>query len=636
MAKPFLIFLLGTTVFPLLHAESTPPVPNGRLSRVQEISAMLDPLPSGVGQPISNRKKWEALSNPKILSDAQRYLTEPTPDLTDEIYLDFSKTGSRTRYEQTADRRRLRLVTWVLAEGFENRGRFLSAIEKEITAICHEKTWVLPAHDKKLGNFNGTIIENDLGSAMTSWTLATSDYWLGEKLSKETRKLIRDETRRRVLVPFLDEIHNKAPQEWWRTSLFNWNVVVHAGITGTATALNESIEERAEIIAATESDVKLYLQGFKKDGYSSEGLGYWNYGFGHYVLLAETILGATHGKLNLYDNEQATAVMLYPRRIHILSGIYPAFSDCPVGEQPAEWVQYIIEKRLGFPTTAKTPPPLNPMYGALLYAWGVNTFFEDQTLPGLKPTSISLTQSESPLRSWFEESQVFVGRPSSKEGLALAFKGGNNGESHGHNDLGSFVVVKGTESLLLDPGLVAYTAATFGPKRFENSLLNSYGHSVPQVAGKLQKEGAQHLSTVVEKKFTEALDSITLDLSKAYEVPELRQLTRRFDYARSTPSEITVTDQVAFATPQSFGTALITYGTAQETSPGVFLFQQKNEFVQVTIETQGVPFTINNEILKETTKSGQKVRRLGINLSQPVTSATITLKIAPAQKPATP
>ena len=92
-----------------------------------------------------------------------------------------------------------------MAECIENRGRFLPAIEAAIRAICGEKTWVMPAHDYGLTNFNGTAVTLDLRSTAVAWNLATARYWLGEKLCPEIRKLIRDELERRIFTPLMHD-----------------------------------------------------------------------------------------------------------------------------------------------------------------------------------------------------------------------------------------------------------------------------------------------------------------------------------------------------------------------------------------------------------------------------------------------
>ena len=43
-----------------------------------------------------------------------------------------------------------------------------------------------------------------------------------------------------------------------------------------------------------------YLSGFGEDGYCSEGLGYWGYGFGHYLYLAQILYDFTEGRIDLF------------------------------------------------------------------------------------------------------------------------------------------------------------------------------------------------------------------------------------------------------------------------------------------------------------------------------------------------
>ncbi|MEZ0298731.1 MAG: acetylxylan esterase [Candidatus Methylacidiphilales bacterium] len=602
--------------------------------RVAAIAAMLDKTPRGVGAPVTHRAAWDKLAlrpgvRVAVMSQAERFLKEPVTELPDSLYLEFSQIGNRTNYEGKADRRRFKLAYFVQAEGFENKGRFLPAIEAEISAICSERTWVMPGHDQKLVNFNGTSREIDLGTAMTAWTLATADWILGDKLKPETRQLIRTNARKFVFDPVLAYIRGQARTPWWSTSAYNWNTVVHSGITGSAMVLLDSTQERAEIAAEAETKVKLYLGGFKPDGYAEEGLGYWNYGFGHYILLAETLLDATHGGINLYADSRTRTVAQFPRFIEVLPNTYPAFADCLTTTRPSLWLLNILNSRNNFGwTLSDTRPPIDSTFSALLYAVSINNFFEAK--PGT-----AATQSYH-IRDWFEDAQVFVARPNQgdSKGLGVALKGGHNAEVHGHLDVGSFVVVSGKETLLQDPGTTVYSANTFNAKRFESKILNSYGHSVPVVAGQLQKEGAQYKSSVIAKSFTDKADSLTLDMSKAYSVPSLKSLTRQYEYNRAEHGALVVTDNVTFATPEAFGTALITLGTAQEVSKGVYLIMRKNECIQIEIDTNGLAYTVKDEIIPEKLKSGDdKVRRLGIELQQPATNAAIRIRITPAQIP---
>jgi hypothetical protein len=231
------------------------------------------------------------------------------------------------------------------------------------------------------------------------------------------------------------------------------------------------------------------------------------------------------------------------------------------------------------------------------------------------------------IRSWFDKAGVLICRPQqgSSSNMAVALKGGNNSEHHNHNDLGSFVVLCGKQLMLLDPGPEVYTARTFSKQRYESDLLNSWGHSVPVVAGKLQRTGAQARAEVMDSAFTEESDTLRLDLRSAYDCPELKRLERTFSYIRVGTGALTVHDDVVFETPQSFGTALITTGDVKQVSPGTLLISNGEEKQTVEIDCGGSSFSIRIEQITE--DSSIKPTRIGIELDGPVTAAFITTTI---------
>jgi hypothetical protein len=113
-------------------------------ARVKDIAAGLPPKPAGFGRPIIDRAAWAKLAQiPAFASavpQAEKLTRKPLPALPDDLYLDFSKTGNRSRCERVLKERSNRIVTFTLAECLENHGRFLSPLAETIAAICTEKT----------------------------------------------------------------------------------------------------------------------------------------------------------------------------------------------------------------------------------------------------------------------------------------------------------------------------------------------------------------------------------------------------------------------------------------------------------------------------------------------------------------
>ena len=617
-------------------------------NRIEDIAVLLAEKPRGFGSPRTFRDSWERLARndsfKKVTSEAENLLQEPIPEQPDDLYLDYSRTGNRTRWQKVSGLRRGRVGTLVLAECLENKGRFMAAFEELVRVLCSERTWVMPAHDAKLANFNGTSIDIDLGSSALAWSLATADYLLADwaalgfapasRLSPEVRKLIRDNLDRRIFAPYRDMVLGKREQNWWITGTNNWNAVCLAGVTGSALAVIDSPRSRAFFVVAAEKYSKNFLEGFTDDGYCSEGLGYWNYGFGYYIMLSEMIYQATNGKVDLLQNPKAKQAATFGANIEILNGVYPAFADCSIDAKPGMQLMYFVSRRLGLGLRSweqiEPASASSALYQSMMYSFPNSA---SRTAPVQGPPRVDQAGLR-PVRSWFEQGGVLICRPGSNSSshLAVALKGGHNQEHHNHNDVGSFVVVLGDKPLLLDPGSEVYTARTFSSRRYESNVLNSFGHPVPVVAGKLQRTGSQARGRVVRRDFTDSTDTLVLDISSAYDVPELKKLEREFVYSRQGCGSLSVTDEVAFSRPCDFSTALVTFSQWKQLSPSSLVIYDKEEALRVDIKVTGAEFDIRAETIREDLNIHKQPTRLGINLKSPVTGAIVSLTITPMER----
>lgn len=236
------------------------------------------------------------------------------------------------------------------------------------------------------------------------------------------------------------------------------------------------------------------------------------------------------------------------------------------------------------------------------------------------------------LRSWFVDVSLFVGRPypTKLRALGVAFKGGNNAEFHNHNDLGSFVVAINGKLLLTDPGSEEYTSRTFSDHRYDSNLLNSYGHSVPIVAGALQHTGAVAQATAVQTSFDDEQDVVTYDLRSAYDVKDLKKLERTFLFCRCGLGHLMVSDDVQFLQPQSFGTALITTAQWWQVDSDCLIISNGEEVLQVEVQVEGSEFEIASERIEEEVRTEEHPIRIGINLTTPIECAVIKIIVKPA------
>lgn len=600
-------------------------------ARVGEIAAWLPAEPAGFAWPITNRSAWQKLAaDPafaKTIENANRLLIRPLADVPDSLFLEFSRDGNRTHWQDAEFQRRGRIAPLTFAEAFEDKGRFLPAIEQTIAAVCAERTWVYPAHDGNLDNFYGRAVTPELGATGLAAELAEANFILGDKLSPATRQLIRENVRRRVLEPFRESVdgRRKPPLHWLFLEM-NWNSVCVGNTVFAALALEPSRDDRAFYAAAGEQYIRYFLKGFTPDGYCAEGVGYWNYGFGHFILLTEILRQATGGRIDLLADGRAIAGAQFCRRSEIVPGVYLTIADCTPGSKPSgQYVAYVC-RRLGLP--AEDGNLAGPGDGLALGSM-LSSLPDD--LPVVQRPS---GEADDPLRTFFSDNGVLIARnlPDVSQAFGVAIKGGRNDGPHNHDDTGSFSLVIGHNMIICDPGGEVYTKRTFGPHRFESKVLNSYGHAVPIIAGQLQKNGAAAHADVLETNFSAGSDVLKLDIRSAYPVPSLEKLERTFTFTRGAKPSLEVSDAVKFSTPETFETALITWGKVTESSPNTLEIADGHGRVRVTIDTQGRPFKWSSQLIDEDVEAKRKPYHLGIELADKISEGVVTLKIEPAAR----
>ncbi len=600
--------------------------------RVQQIAPWLDAQPFAFGPKCADRAGWQRLAATKAFSsavkDAEKLLAKPLPEMTEELYLQFKKTGRRTRdYAKARGDRYGRVTTFTRAECIENKGRFIKPLEATLLAICDEKTWIYNFHDGSLDDYNGKKISIDLSSSDLAENLGECLWLLGDRMSPATRQRVMARLRERIFEPYHKAVEGTGQKQWWITADMNWNSVCHAGVVAAALAVCPDRNERAFFVAAAEKYSQDFLRGFDGDGYCAEGMGYWNYGFGNYIQLCESVFQATKGKVDLFQLEGARDAALYPVRIALINQVVPAYADCSLGSKPGMQLMSYINRRYEFGLKDYVLADFTTggaLINSLMYSWPNSATARPQ----------AAGKEAYEIRSFFKHG-VLNCRPvqGSACRMAVSLKGGHNAEPHNHNDLGTFVVVIGKEPLILDPGGEVYTARTFSKDRYKSNLLNSFGHPVPVIAGQLQRAGRDAQAVILARTGTDATDTFAMDLRSAYAAKELQTLTRTFVYTRTGAGALTVTDDFAFSAPQTFASALITYGEWKQTAPNELLLSAGGEAVKVTIETGGVPFTVAAETIKEENHGKTQPTRIGLNLTGPQARGRVTLTIVPAAAP---
>ena len=593
-------------------------------ARIGEIAAWLPKEPAADGAHIDDRAKWDALAAlPQAKEEvgrAEGLLDKPVPEVSDEFYLDFTRNGNRSRYQDQFYRRLYSFTSLFLAECYENKGRFIKKIVDYVDALCAQRSWTLPAHDGDLTCFNGTP-HIDLMSGHISLELAFVVSWLGDRLPDATRAKVLAEIDRRTFQPYLATSRDPGKRgnrrHWWYYGGNNWNSVCNCCCVRTALALIEDRRLRAEFVESAERTVPYALSGYTEDGYCSEGMGYWNYGYGHHLTMGLSVRAATGGKVDFFKDPKCKKVMEYAYGYQTLHGISPHFADG--GGNPSSSLCAL--GRQIWPDLVDTGALKNSVLRGGIPEMSLRAF-------GQEPAPVEPKLDVLPIRTWFPDAQVLLTRaayPERTMNLGVAFKGGHNAELHNHNDVGSYSILLDFAEMAGDPGGEVYTRRTFSRDRYVSKVLNSYGHPVPVVGGQLQKTGRKHAAKVLRTEFTDTKDVIEIEYAAAYDVPALKSLVRTFTFDRAA-SSATITDKVVFGEPTAFEVPVITYRDyTKNDAASTFLFskphKQNVRKLKMNV-TASAPVKFAEELIENPGCPSPK--RLAFTFVEPVTEATFT------------
>ncbi len=356
-----------------------------------------------------------------------------------------------------------------------------------------------------------------LDTAEMTTALAIGYDWLYDVISPEDRKTIREAIVRLGLQPGVN-CYKKGG--WWVRGHSNWNQVCNGGMILGALAVAEDEKELAEkIVAAARRSIPNALRSYAPDGAYPEGPGYWQYGTSYTAL---TIMGLNSALGTDFDISKTPALDktgLF--RIHTLgpNGRYFNYADCGKWFRPASamfalsrtcdrplyawWHRRQLAEQV--PLKGKIKPQHLDRFFPLEIAW-YDARGEKPTLGQLPREALFHgVQDIVTMRSdWGDRDAVFVG-----------FKGGNNRASHGHLDIGSFVLDAGGVRWGVDLGSDNYNMpGYFGGRRWEYYRLNNRSHNTLVIDDKLQNPAA--VAKIVDFGATANRVHATADMTDAY------------------------------------------------------------------------------------------------------------------------
>lgn len=493
---------------------------------------------------------------PSYIEAAEKELENPYPLLNATQYMEFAREGNRSRFEAVYFRRRSMLMTFVLAELAEKKNRFTDRIIDGVWHILEESTWILPAHNATNKNNPGTPLIDafftaeedddvkhiDLFAATTAAQMAWIWYLTEDILDPHTpviRRRILSQLKQRILHPFRTYKH-----DWWMGykggSLNNWTPWIISNVLTVLSLCEEDTAVREEVVEKSITILDFFTRDYPSDGGCDEGPGYWGAAGASYFDCMELLYDLSGGKIDIFDDELAGKMCEYIMNFCISRGTYINFADAASHINPDARLIHRMGRRFGNDRLCAFASNLAYPENTV----GINTSQMYRFFKNLHENMPAPMDFVPHAKLWYDGLQVAITNDADS-GLFLALKGGCNGESHNHNDVGQFILFDRGEPVILDAGVEQYCRDTFSSRRYTLWAMRSSYHNIPEISGVEQKPGKNFRAEVVS--YDEATGALTLELKNAYPAEANIESYRRT--ASLANGVVTVRDEIRLTKP---------------------------------------------------------------------------------------
>lgn len=429
--------------------------------------------------------------------EALKYELEP---LKASAYMHYFKTGNRKFFEDKYHCRRARLSDLFFGAVYEGVEKYVDKMVDIIWAICEETTWVIPPHSvsKKyeLGKtplpdmFGDDVVEVDLFSAATGALVSMVWHYFGSELDAATggvlSKRVEHEIDRRVITPFL-----KYEMRWMYSFINNWVPwIVSNVLTCAAVFVNDMRPTLQTVVSRSITFLERFIATYGDDCGCNEGVSYWNAAVGALFDACEELYDLSGGDIDFAGSEfMRRAGRFVPDMcIDPETRLFVNFADCPPyvrsisGEQMCRMGMKTKDDALISFGKAISGDETAQLSGRSSY------FFIYRAVKNLYQTMPKEAGAPFSQNAVYGDLNIAVLRAGK---FVAVLKGGHNGESHNHNDVGHFVLYRDGEPIIIDSGNLEYTRDTFNENRYKIWTNQSSYHNLPDIGGVMQHEGRE-------------------------------------------------------------------------------------------------------------------------------------------------
>jgi hypothetical protein len=491
------------------------------------------------GQVAQIRSKVESQPELKVFYQA---MLSKADDILKQTPVKRVKTGRRLL---SVSRRCLdRVIHLSAAYRFTGEKAYLRRAEKEMLAAARFSDWN-PSHF--------------LDVAEMTAALAIGYDWLHDGLSESSRRTIGRAILEKGLKPSLK---NKG----WARGHNNWNQVCNGGITLGALAIMEDQPDLArKLVHRAVNGVQVVMKLYEPDGAYPEGPGYWMYGTSYNVILLSALESVLTTDFGLSKASGFSRTAAYYLHVTGPTGLYFNYPDSGSRGGFSPTVFWFVD-RYDRPELAWHQYQLWQWYSTQHPSRLVKSRFSPLTLlwcDGRKaiPKDLSwMGRGASPVA-------MFRTSWTDPDGVYLAIKGGSPSVSHGHMDVGSFVLDARGLRWAVDLGPESYHkieslgmnlwGRSQNAERWSIFRYNNLSHNTLVVDGQHQRVRGR--APIVRYDEQKSFPHVVFDMSSVYE----GQLSKALRGAALLPSgQVLIQDELrATGKPATVRWAMVTPAT---------------------------------------------------------------------------
>ncbi|TKV72260.1 heparinase II/III family protein [Rhizobium sp. AU243] len=456
-----------------------------------------------------------------LIEAAEQTLDEPWSTILAGDYREYSRTDNRDRFEALYFSRRLKLNALVLGECAEGQGRFLDAIIDGLWLICEESGWQLPAHNSHIRGGPRDPLPDpqnpviDLFAAETGANLALCLHLLAPELERANTNLVsrvRAEIDRRITRPYL------ARHFWWMGNgderMNNWTAWITQNVLLSTLLLPTDQSTRRSVVEKALKSLDAFQKDYAEDGACEEGVLYYGHAalclFGAMSILEASAPGSM---APLFHAPKLRSMAEFILNMHVAEDRFFNFADAPAKVETSGVREYLFGK-------AVSSPPLQAFAAACWNRSSDRLMCKEWNLWYRVQAVLAVPELSGPVPAQPAKTDIAypgIGLAIARDGVFdLAVKAGNNGESHNHNDVGSFTLYKNGRPFIIDIGVETYTAKTFSPQRYDIWTMQSAFHNLPTFGGVMQAAGAEFAARDFVTEFSEEQAEVCFDIARAY------------------------------------------------------------------------------------------------------------------------